>query len=129
MLLITRSTLITDNLKVEHRHPTDDLHRQTRVNTLYDRRKAHLKTAAFSEIGKPGRVQVQTKKATRRGNAPQSDIKPFVKRKCVFSKLFRMRLNHHDPRPTIRMIRQKSELVSYVVFPRFSCYILIHRFT
>ena len=28
-------------LKVEHRHPTDNLHRQTRVNTLCDRRKAH----------------------------------------------------------------------------------------
>ena len=57
-------------LKVEHRHPTDDLHRQTRVNTLYDRRKAHLKIAAFSEIGKPGRVQV-TEKATRGCDVPR----------------------------------------------------------
>ena len=35
-------------VKVEHRHPTDDLHRQTRVSTLYDRRKAHIKIAAFT---------------------------------------------------------------------------------
>ena len=57
-------------LRVEHRHPTDDLHRQTRVKTLYDRRKAHLKIAAFSKIRNPGRVQV-TEKITRGGDAPR----------------------------------------------------------
>ena len=46
------------------------LHRQTRVYSLYDRRKAHLKIVAFSEIWNPGRVQVTTK-TTRGGDAPR----------------------------------------------------------
>ena len=49
---------------MEHRHPTDDLHKETTVNILCDRRKTHRKVTAFREMGKPGRVQV-TKEVTR----------------------------------------------------------------
>ena len=44
----------------------NNLHRQTRVNTLGGRRKAHIKIAAFGEIGKPGRVWVIKKRNKRR---------------------------------------------------------------
>ena len=34
---------------MEHRYPTDDIHRQTRINILSDRRKAHFKIPGFGE--------------------------------------------------------------------------------